>query len=90
MKIRWNLEIQINLICLDEATRTRADDQNPERRKNPVLLPNRSKTPGHSFRFNLIKDFSSRSDNVQGGPDDQQRSRVQLHLLVGDDCVHNK
>lgn len=57
MKIRWNLEIQINLICLDEATRTRADDQNPERRKNPVLLPNRSKTPGHSFRFNLFKDF---------------------------------
>ena len=54
--------------------------------KNPVLLPNRSKTPGHSFRFNFIKDIS----DVQGGPDDEHRSRVQLHLLMGDDCVYNK
>ena len=58
--------------------------------KNPVLLPNRSKTPGHSSRFNYIKDFSSRSD-IQGGPDDGDGDEyIQLHLLVGDDCVHDK
>ena len=59
--------------------------------KNPVLLPNRSKTPGHSSRFNLIKDFflvdpttsrAVRTTNNGAG--------YSVHLLVGDDCVHNK
>ena len=45
MKIRWNLEIRINLICLDEATRTRADDQNPERSKKSSFIAEQIQKP---------------------------------------------
>ena len=58
-EVRWNLEFQINLICLDEATRTRADDQNPERSKKSSFLVDQIqsfesfKPAGHSFRYIL-------------------------------------
>ena len=58
-KIRWNLEFQINLICLDEATRTRADDQNPERSKKSSFLVGQIQTRRTFFQiyFTSIKDL---------------------------------
>lgn len=51
MKIRWNLEIRINVICLDEATRTRADDQNPERSKKSSFIAEQIQNPRTFFQI---------------------------------------
>jgi len=57
MKIRWNLEIRINVICLDEATRTRADDQNPERSKKSSFIAEQIQNPRKFFQIKLDQRF---------------------------------